>query len=130
VPRPAHDMLGSTFMSCLLLGVVLTLGSTPGGSTAAAELLASGVPVVEAARVLADRFGCSARQARRYVERAAQDGPTAVPETTTVFTVRLPAVLAARVRERARESGSTISALVVQALTEFLARGQRGPRRR
>src|SRR5512133_638606 len=97
---------------------------------AAAELLTSGAPLAEAARVLADRFGCSARQARRYVERAAQDGPTAVPETTTGFTVRLPAALAARVRERARVSGSPISALVVQALTEFLARGQRGPRRR
>jgi predicted HicB family RNase H-like nuclease len=100
---------------------------------AAAELLTSGVPVVEAVRELVARFGCSARQARRYVERAAQDGPTPVPEATTVFTVRLPAALAARVRERARESGSTISALVAQALTEFLApghRGQRGPRRR
>jgi predicted HicB family RNase H-like nuclease len=74
------------------------------------------------------RFGCSARQARRYLERAAQDGPTPVPEATTVFTVRLPAALVARVRERARESGSTISALVVQALTEFLARGHRGHR--
>ena len=100
---------------------------------AAAELLGAGVAVAEAARVLGGRFGCSARQARRYVERAAQDGPAAVPEATTVFTVRLPATLAARVRQRARESGSTISALVVQALTEFLARGHRsdrGPRRR
>jgi hypothetical protein len=97
---------------------------------AAAELLAAGVPVVEAVRELVARFDCSARQARRYVERAAHAGPTAVPEATTVFTVRLSAVLAARVRERARESGSTISALVVQALTEFLARGHRGPRRR
>jgi predicted HicB family RNase H-like nuclease len=97
---------------------------------AAAGLLASGVPVVEAVRELVARFGCSARQARRYVERAEQDGPTPVPEATTVFTVRLPVALAARVRERARESGTTISALVAQALTEFLARGHRGPRRR
>jgi hypothetical protein len=99
----------------------------------AAELLGAGTPVAEAARVLAARCGCSARQARRYVERAAHDGPSVVPEATTVFTVRLPAALVARVRERARESGSTISALVVQALTEFLARGHRGdrgPRRR
>jgi hypothetical protein len=95
---------------------------------AAAELLGAGTPVVEAIRELVARFGCSARQARRYVERAAQDGATAVPEATMVFTVRLPAVLVARVRERARESGSTISALVVQALTEFLARGHRGDR--
>jgi hypothetical protein len=93
-------------------------------------LLASGVPVVEAVRVLVGRFRCSTRQARRYVERAAGSGPTPVPEATTVFTVRLPVVLVARVRERARESGSTISALVAQALTEFLARGHRGPRRR
>lgn len=98
--------------------------------TAAAELLGSGVAVAEAARVLAERFGCSARQARRYAERAAQGGPAVVPEATTVFTVRLPVALAARVRQRARESGSTISALAVQALTEFLERGRAGPRRR
>ena len=97
---------------------------------AAAEQLESGVPVAEAARLLAERFSCSARQARRYVERAAQAGRTVAPETTTVFTVRLPATLVARVRERARESGSTISAVVALALTEFLARGHgKRPRR-
>src|SRR5436309_3043466 len=97
---------------------------------AAVELLESGMPVAEAARVLAERFGCSARQGRRYAQRAAEGGRTAVPEETTVFTVKLPSALAARVRQRARETGSTISALVAQALTEFLARGRGGPRRR
>ncbi len=92
---------------------------------AAAELLASGVAVPEAAQILAERFGCSPRQGRRYAERAAQGGRVRVPEATTVFTVKLSAALAARVRERARESGSTISALVAQALEEFLARGRR-----
>lgn len=91
---------------------------------AAAELLDVGVPVAETAHRLAARFGCSVRQARRYAERAAA-GRVAVPEATTVFTVRLPAALAARVRVRAKESGSTISALVAQALTEFLLRGKR-----
>src|ERR1700758_312478 len=81
---------------------------------AAAELLESGTEVAPAARVLADRFGCSVRQARRYVERASQGGTRVVPEETTVFTVKLPTVLVARVRERARESGGTISALVTQ----------------
>ena len=85
--------------------------------------------VAEAARVLAERFGCSVRQGRRYAERAAEVGRATVPEETTVFTVRLPAALVARVRERARDTGSTISALVAQALTEFLARGRGGPRR-
>ncbi|MFD9667575.1 hypothetical protein ACFWAY_39250 [Rhodococcus sp. NPDC059968] len=97
---------------------------------AAAELLESGVPVAEAAPILAERFGCSVRQARRYAERAAEGGRAAVPEEATVFTVKLPAALVVRVRERARESESTISALVAQALTEFLARGHRKPRRR
>jgi Ribbon-helix-helix protein, copG family len=96
---------------------------------AAAELLAAGVPPAEAARVLAGRFGCSVRQARRYAERAA-GGAAVVPEETTVFTVKLPAALVARVRARARESGSTISAVVAQALTEFLASGHRKRLRR
>jgi Ribbon-helix-helix protein, copG family len=97
---------------------------------AAAELLESGMSIAGAARTLAERFGCSVRQARRYAERAASRGRAAVPDESTVFTVRLPAVLVARVRERARESGSTISAVVAQALTEFLARGHRKRPRR
>jgi predicted transcriptional regulator len=39
-----------------------------------------------------------------------------------VFTVKLPATLAGRVRAAATASGQTISALVTQALTEFLDR--------
>jgi predicted transcriptional regulator len=47
-----------------------------------------------------------------------------------VFTVKLPAALAGRVRAHARESGTTISAVVARALTEFLARGRRNSPRR
>jgi predicted HicB family RNase H-like nuclease len=97
---------------------------------AAVELLESGTPVAGAARMLAARFGCSVRQARRYAEQAASGGRVDVPEISTVFTVRLPAALVARVRARAAESGSTISAVVTQALTEFLARGHRKRPRR
>ena len=86
--------------------------------------------MAEAARLLAERFDCSLRQARRYVERAGEAGRRVAPEVTTVFTVRLPATLVARVRERARRSGSTISAVVAQALTEFLARDHRKRPRR
>jgi hypothetical protein len=81
--------------------------------------------MAEAARVLAQRYGCSARQARRYAEQATAVGQVAVPEETTVFTVKLPSTLVARVRARARESGTTISATVAQALTEYLAGGKR-----
>ena len=96
---------------------------------AAAELAEGGVPA-EAARVLAARFGCSPRQARRYVDQAAASGRVPVPEATVVFTVKVPARLAAAAREHARVSGRTISAVVAQALEEFLARGRRNHPRR
>ena len=41
---------------------------------AAAQLVDAGVPVAEAAGVLAGRFGVSARQARRYVDQAVAGG--------------------------------------------------------
>ena len=92
---------------------------------AAADLLEAGVPAAEAARVLASRLGCSVRQARRYVDQAAAGGRLRVPEPGAVFTVKLPAGLAGRVRAQARGTGVTISALVAQALEEFLSRGHR-----
>ena len=89
---------------------------------AAAGLLESGMPAAEAARVLAGRLGCSLRQARRHVARAAESGRVVVPDETVVFTVRLPVRLAAAVREHARASGRTISSVAAQALEEFLGR--------
>jgi|SRR5580658_5506841 hypothetical protein len=96
---------------------------------AAAELAERGLPAGEAARVLAGRFGCSPRQARRYVDQAA-GGRVPVPEATVVFTVKVPARLAGAVRAHARLSGRTISAVVAQALEEFLTRGRRNHPRR
>jgi hypothetical protein len=92
---------------------------------AAAELAESGMPAAEAARVLAGRYGCSVRQARRYVDAAAAGGRVRAPEATVVFTVKLPGRLVVAVREHARASGRTISSVVAQALEEFLARGRR-----
>ena len=97
---------------------------------AAAELLEAGVQAAEAARVLAGRFGVSARQARRYADQARASGRAEVPEASVVFTVKLPAALAVRVRAHAHEGGTTISAVVTRALTEFLAGGRRNNPRR
>jgi len=97
---------------------------------AAVELAEAGMPAAEAARVLAGRFGCSPRQARRYVDQAAVSGRVPVPEATVVFTVKVPARLADAVREHARLSGRTISAVAAHALTEFLSRGRRNHPRR
>ena len=88
------------------------------------------MPAAEAARVLAARFGVSARQARRYADQARASGRAEVPEASVVFTVKLPAALARRVRAHARENETTISAVVARALTEFLQRGRREPPRR
>src|ERR1700760_1741303 len=87
---------------------------------AAADLLESGVPEAEAARVLATRFGVSARQARRYADQARASGRAEVPEANVVFTVKLPAALAGRVRAHARESGDTISSPGPRASAQFL----------
>src|SRR5271154_2349342 len=97
---------------------------------AAADLLEAGVAAAGAARVLAGRFGGSARQGRRYADQARASGRAEVPEASVVFTVKLPAALAGRLRAHARESGTTISAVVTRALTEFLARGRRSNPRR
>ena len=97
---------------------------------AAAQLVDDGVPVAEAAGVLAGRFGVSARQARRYVDQAVAGGRVSVPEASVVFTVKLPAVLVARVRAHARDGQTTISAVVTRALTEFFTRGRRQRRPR
>jgi hypothetical protein len=97
---------------------------------AAADLLDSNVPAAEAARELARRFGCSPRQAHRYLERAAESGHLPVPAPASVFTVKLPVPLIARVRAHAAASGRALSAVVGQALEEFLARTRRDDPRR
>jgi hypothetical protein len=86
---------------------------------AAADLLDRGVPAAEAARELAGRFGCSPRQAHRYLQRAGRSGRLPVPGPVAVFTVRLPVPLIARVRARAAASGRTLSAVVAQALDKL-----------
>jgi predicted HicB family RNase H-like nuclease len=93
----------------------------------AVELLAEGMTVIDATVALSRRYRLSQRQARRYVERARDEGPVEeVARPKVVFTVKLPASLARRVRRAARSTGQSISALVAQALGEFLDHQGRG----
>lgn len=94
----------------------------------AAELLATGLDAAQVARQLARRYRLSERQAWRYVEQARDQGTLEVPSPKVVFTVKLPTGLARGVRRQARRSGVTISALVAQALREFLDRLGAGSR--
>ncbi len=93
---------------------------------AAVNLLADGMTVIDATVALARRYRLSERQARRYVERARDEGVVEVSMPKVVFTVKLPATLARRVRRAARTTGQSISGLVTQALAEFLDRQDRG----
>lgn len=93
---------------------------------AAADLVAAGIPVAQAVSTMAGRYDVSARQARRYVEAAVAAGRVVVPEASVVFTVKLPSSLAGQIRARARESEATLSAVVTQALAEFLDRDAAG----
>ena len=92
----------------------------------AVELLAEDMTVMEATLALARRHRLSERQARRYVERARDEGAMDVATPKIVFTVKVPATLARRVRRAARATGQSISGFVTQALAEFLDRLDRG----
>lgn len=89
----------------------------------AVELLDEGMTVIDATVALARRHRLSERQARRYVQRARDEGAMDVVGPKIVFTVKLPVTLANRVRRAARATGQSISDLVSQALAEFLDRG-------
>lgn len=87
------------------------------------------LPVRAVLRVLARRYQVSLRQARRYID-AAQHHPQGlpVPPPTVVFTVKLAVGLVCRLRSRARSTGTRLSALVTEALDDWLDRVRPGPR--
>jgi uncharacterized protein (DUF4415 family) len=89
---------------------------------AAAKLLAADLDSAEAVRLLARRYRLSERQAWRYVEQARDQGTLEVPRPKVVFTVKLPTDLVRHIRRQAKQRQQTISALVAQALKEFLER--------
>jgi hypothetical protein len=93
---------------------------------AAVELVQKYGANAEAARVFAERYGVSLRQAYRYVREAhAQRRPLPVPEPKVVFTVKLPEGLVHELRQFVSSSGRTLSETVSQALETFLRRGKR-----
>jgi len=68
-------------------------------------------------------FGVSKVQAYRYVQQAKENkAHIAVPETSVVFTVKLPPNVIKRVREFANSKGMSIGKVVRAALEDFLAK--------
>jgi predicted HicB family RNase H-like nuclease len=96
----------------------------------AVELLAE-CSAADAVRALQAEHGLSERQARRYVNAALErPGGVAVPERTTVFTVRLAPSLIAALRERADSRGLTLSATVSEAVQSYLGHERHGGKAR
>jgi predicted DNA-binding transcriptional regulator YafY len=85
--------------------------------------------LAEAARALVRAYGISKRQAYRYLNEAQrQDQAVPVPEPKVAFTVKLSEGLVQRLRQRAAQTGLSLSELVTQALDVFLHRGRRSGR--
>lgn len=80
--------------------------------------LRSGTKAVAA---LMRRYGISRRQALRYVREAQRVGRMQpIPEPKVVFTVKIPLRLVRALRQMARSTGESLSALVTRALEAFL----------
>ncbi len=72
---------------------------------------------------LMKKYGVSQIQAYRYVQQAKQNNvKMAIPETSVVFTVKLPPTVIIRVKKFAISKGLSISKVVRTALEEFLAK--------
>ncbi len=92
---------------------------------AALDVLRQYDSLAEAARALVQAYGMSKRQAYRYLHEAKKQGqPVPVPEPKVAFTVKLSEGLVHRLRQRAAQTGQSLSELVTQALDVFLRRGR------
>jgi predicted DNA-binding transcriptional regulator YafY len=93
----------------------------------AVEMLVDLSPA-DSVRGLQAEFGLSERQARRYVNDAlARPDGVVVPERSVVFTVRLAPSLIVGLRERARLSGVSLSAVTAAAVAGYLSQAGERP---
>lgn len=79
----------------------------------------------EAARLMAEQYSISKRQAYRYVQKASEVGEKLiVPDPKIAFTVKLSQELVQRLREHAKYSGKKLSEIVTQSLEDYLQNEQ------
>jgi hypothetical protein len=77
----------------------------------------------EAVQQLAQQCAISRRQSYRYVSQALRlKRPLAIPDSKVAFTVKLSRSLVSRLRQRATQTGLTLSALVARAILANLER--------
>ncbi len=72
---------------------------------------------------LMQQYGVSQIQAYRYIQLAREiNEKMAIPESSVVFTVKLPPTLIRRIKKLSGSKGLSISKVVHTALEEFLAK--------
>lgn len=90
-------------------------------------LLNKEIPQTQIAKRLSKKFGTSRVQAYRYLQQAKEiEKRIAVPETSAVFTVKLPPSLIRHIRKYASAMDISISKAVRMALEDFLAAKSHG----
>ena len=90
-------------------------------------LLNKDKPQPEVVEYLMKKYGVSRIQAYRYVRLARElTEKMTIPESSVVFTVKLPSSLIKRVKELAGTHGQTISNVTRLALEEFLGKQGNG----
>lgn len=93
---------------------------------AAFDLLAHGCAVARVAAMLAEEFGVSLRQSRRYVQAAQSiKRPVVIGAPSVPLTVKVSEDIALRLRAHARTTHTTIGDVVSRALLAWLAREYR-----
>jgi hypothetical protein len=72
---------------------------------------------------LMQKYGVSLIQAYRYIQLAREiNEKMTIPESSVVFTVKLPPTLIRRIKKLSESKGLSISKVVHTALEEFLAK--------
>lgn len=86
-------------------------------------LLQKGNPQPQIVERLMDKYGVSQIQAYRYIQLAKEiNEKMAIPESSVVFTVKLPPTLIRRIKKLSETRRLSISKVVHTALEEFLAK--------
>lgn len=86
-------------------------------------LLQKGKPQPQIVEQLMKKYGVSQIQAYRYIQLAREiNEKMAIPESSVVFTVKLPPTLIRRIKKLSGSKGLSISKVVHTALEEFLAK--------
>src|SRR5215204_719898 len=86
-------------------------------------MLQKGKPQPQVVNQMMQKYGVSQVQAYRYIQLAREiNKKMAIPESSVVFTVKLPPTLIRRIKKLSGSKGLSISKVVHTALEEFLAK--------